>query len=548
MVPLTLFQCWYALSGPRLHRIRDLNGYGLPYVPNNLEKTGDFFIKWMVTMYNVAYGISPFLMWMLYRRNMLSQEGFLTMFKYGISASILLTFSSTLRAVGRLANSDYKRFTTSLYRARQGQVVDIRRYDFDFWAWPVDFYWNEGPRGDPRTDVPLKRIFPAEPEGGRTFIGKIIGAPWSFMCYAMANTVGYRLLYPGTLGFIQTALHNALLQGRAKLVEERGGRRAKIRTRDGNDIDTMFVDRRNRSTHASAGGNPADGQFLVICSEGNAGFYEVGCMSTPIESDYSVLGWNHPGFAGSNGTPFPDQEQHAIDAVLQYATYRLGFPEEKIILFAWSIGGYTTSFAAMNFPRARAVILDATFDHVLPLALKQMPDAIGSLIQDTVVNHANLNNAEMMQRYQGPFALIRRTKDEMISTVGPPNRIKVWSNRGNDLLMSLLTNRYPMIFTEETRDFVLNFLALESETERDSAMADSGLEEEVCEAKFQSFVSALDSEQPIFPLTLEPSSPEEARHLALFLVTKHMRHFNSSHCTPLPLRFFDMPWSPDKRV
>ena len=30
----------------------------------------------------------------------------------------------------------------------------------------------------------------------------------------------------------------------------------------------------------------------------------------------------------------------------------------------------------------------------------------------------------------------------MISTVGPPNRIKVWSNRGNDLLMSLLTNRW----------------------------------------------------------------------------------------------------------
>ena len=107
--------------------------------------------------------------------------------------------------------------------------------------------------------------------------------------------------------------------------------------------------------------------------------------------------------------------------------------------------------------------------------------------------------------------------------------------------------RYPVIFTEETRDFVLNYLALESETERDSAIADLGLEEEVCEAKFQSFVSALDPDQPIFPLTLEPSSPEEARHLALFLVTKHMRHFNSSHCTPLPLRFFDIPWTPDKR-
>ena len=37
----------------------------------------------------------------------------------------------------------------------------------------------------------------------------------------------------------------------------------------------------------------------VICCEGNSGFYEVGCMVTPMEAGYSVLGWNHPGFAGS---------------------------------------------------------------------------------------------------------------------------------------------------------------------------------------------------------------------------------------------------------
>jgi hypothetical protein len=37
----------------------------------------------------------------------------------------------------------------------------------------------------------------------------------------------------------------------------------------------------------------------VICSEGNAGFYEIGIMVTPLEAGYSVLGWNHPGFGGS---------------------------------------------------------------------------------------------------------------------------------------------------------------------------------------------------------------------------------------------------------
>ena len=37
----------------------------------------------------------------------------------------------------------------------------------------------------------------------------------------------------------------------------------------------------------------------MICSEGNAGFYEIGIMVTPLEAGYSVLGWNHPGFGGS---------------------------------------------------------------------------------------------------------------------------------------------------------------------------------------------------------------------------------------------------------
>ena len=38
----------------------------------------------------------------------------------------------------------------------------------------------------------------------------------------------------------------------------------------------------------------------VVCFEGNAGFYEMGCSGTPIECGYSVLGWNHPGFGGSS--------------------------------------------------------------------------------------------------------------------------------------------------------------------------------------------------------------------------------------------------------
>lgn len=85
-------------------------------------------------------------------------------------------------------------------------------------------------------------------------------------------------------------LEQSLLQGRSRLIEINHGERFKLRTVDNNDIDTMFIDRRR--------GTP-NGNILVICSEGNAGFYEIGIMITAIEAGYSTLGWNHPGFGGS---------------------------------------------------------------------------------------------------------------------------------------------------------------------------------------------------------------------------------------------------------
>lgn len=87
------------------------------------------------------------------------------------------------------------------------------------------------------------------------------------------------------------SLAQGLLQGRSKLIEVNRGVRCKLLSRDDNEIDTMFIDRRNQTNN---------GNTLVITSEGNAGFYEIGIMCTPIEAGYSVLGWNHPGFGGSS--------------------------------------------------------------------------------------------------------------------------------------------------------------------------------------------------------------------------------------------------------
>ena len=71
----------------------------------------------------------------------------------------------------------------------------------------------------------------------------------------------------------------------------------------------MFFDRRDSP-------NP-NGKILVITCECNAGFYEIGFLGSPLDAGFSVIGWNHPGFGGSSGAPFPDQEINAMDAVVQ---------------------------------------------------------------------------------------------------------------------------------------------------------------------------------------------------------------------------------------
>ena len=48
-------------------------------------------------------------------------------------------------------------------------------------------------------------------------------------------------MYPGSMGVMRMMLDQHLLEGRTKLILEYGGERFKLRTRDKNDIDTMYV-------------------------------------------------------------------------------------------------------------------------------------------------------------------------------------------------------------------------------------------------------------------------------------------------------------------
>ena len=123
--------------------------------------------------------------------------------------------------------------------------------------------------------------------------------PLSMMSWLMVHSFGIKLVYPGSIGFMKAALAEPLQTGREKWTLEKKGVRYKLETADENHIDVMFFDRRASSDNSSIA--TENGQTLVLSCEGNAGFYEIGVLSTPMDAGYSVLGWNHPGFGGSTG-------------------------------------------------------------------------------------------------------------------------------------------------------------------------------------------------------------------------------------------------------
>ncbi|KAK3854324.1 hypothetical protein Pcinc_039184 [Petrolisthes cinctipes] len=246
------------------------------------------------------------------------------------------------------------------------------------------------------------------------------------------------------MGFL---LGLSVLRGRKKMVETYGALRNKLIASDGNTIDCMFIDRRT-SNHPL-------GKKLAICCEGNVSFYELGMFSVPMKAGYSVLGWNHPGFACSTGLPFPNQEENAVDVVVLFAIHGLGFKEEDIIIYGWSIGGYTSTWAAMNYPKIAGLILDASFDDILPLAKQTMPDSLSPSVTLAIRRYLNLRPGAHLVKYPGPVTIIRRTKDDKVTT----DKLNLACNRGNNLLIMLLQSRYPNLFTTNSTRVLLHMLA-----------------------------------------------------------------------------------------
>ncbi|EDW34767.1 GL12842 [Drosophila persimilis] len=487
------------------------------YESGTVEKFGEHILSTLSVMWSVGYYTSPLIATFLYRRGYFVADSMPTLAKITTSVGLLVIISLVMRGVGRKQSRVYSNMIKALEAARANKTTggasgELRRFDIDFSSWPVDFD-VKSLTGD--TKKPAVTASRREPLRFATL-------PCEVIAYLAINTFGLPMIYPGSVKLLEKFMRPMLISGRAKLVEDDNGIRYKIKTIDSNEIDTLFIDNR--------GDNVGNGKTLIICSEGNAGFYEVGIMGTPVALKYSVLGWNHPGFAGSSGTPYPHQDKNAIDSVVQFAINHLGFSVEDIIFYGWSIGGFSTLYAASIYPDAKGVVLDATFDDVLYLAVPRMPSQVAGIVKTAIRNYCNLNNAELAEQFNGPISFIRRTEDEIIAE---DNHIE--TNRGNFLVLSVLKHRYPKIFGVPQLARIKGLLSKPLEPYSIPAS-----EEKLSMSRLITYAS---DEGKSFPMLIGADYSEEVRtNMAVFLFRKHLRDYNSTHCTPLPGEYFTMPW------
>jgi len=523
---------WKYLFGPCLYKVfqHATNGRKklvYTYQMNNTEWLGQSIINSVSYALSISYYCTPIIAYQIYTSGILtSPERLQYYIKCCMLLCVTLASAYVLRGFGRSQNNEYKVFYDKLQMALKdkNERDSMQLYDFDFSAWPVNFSWNESSLDTSVNENPAV----AEEDGNSSIFTKLLAYPTSILEYMLGHGLARPMAYPGSVKLLQYAMAPALNQGRGVLYEK-GGLRAKLLTQDGNEIDTMFIDNREDITTGK-------GNTLVICCEGNAAFYEFGLMNTPLQGKYSVLGWNTPGFMGSSGIPSPLSIRNAMDVVYHYALTRLGFVEENVIVFAWSIGGYPASYIAMKYPKIKALVLDATFDSVIPLAVKRMPQFAENLVRNVILKYMNLDIISQLIKYNGPVRIIRRSQEEVITT--EPHVAS--TNRGNYLLIKLFVARYPKLLSKESLSVLKQYLSMEDQQGRAALISSiGGISNESCEMQLKVDKSSFQQ----YPLDIgDDLSDNEKVKLVLYLANQYMDHFDSTHCVALPISHFKFPW------
>ena len=223
----TFIRC---LFGPSLLRLNLRPGLATDYEAGRAERWADTILSSLSVAARILAYTSPLVLPWAVKLGWASHEGIFWVGKFLTGLGVVVFSALLVRAAGRSLNPAYTQFISTLAAARQRYTSTTKaamaRYDFYFSAWPVDWQMESG--------------------AGRGGGGAVIEGPGDILPWLLTHSFGISLVYPGSMGLMQTFVERPLLEGRTKLVMEHAGQRNKVITADSNQIDTMFVDRRNR--------------------------------------------------------------------------------------------------------------------------------------------------------------------------------------------------------------------------------------------------------------------------------------------------------------
>ncbi|KAF7988414.1 hypothetical protein HCN44_000987 [Aphidius gifuensis] len=483
---------WTCIWSPRLYSFYE--GSWKIYEPSNTEKYADYILYFLGAVAFLSLFTLPKIGFLLfyklcrcYCRRKTTEERkchrrkklFKFIYKLGrfivIAALIfttILVITLGVRSVARSSNPKYTNFLKVLSKAQESYTYEskqsIRKYDFEFWAWPTDYQVlsKDLLNGKPRVTLPDASIKLS-----------ITTAPFKLISYLISNIV-VKAMYPGSTSIFNMIIENKLIDGRIHL---------------------------------------------------------------------NVLGAKR----SNTGIPFPEKEINAIDAVIKYSIEKLNFTVDKIALNGWSIGGFTSTWAAMNYD-LHGLLLDATFDNVLNVALYMMPNFVSSLTTYVITDYLDLDNSQQLNKYDGRVMLIRRTEDQIMSS--PTGNLP--SNRANYLLTNMLIHRYPKLLdnnNNKTIDVLKNYLAM-SMVDVDSitlavktkVLFQDGipLDENICLTKIRENINNNNGTIK-YPSTLGDNFDSISKqHLVVYLANKYMKDQNSGHNVRLNQNLFKLGWDP----
>ena len=138
------------LSGPALYKIYRQAGrlgqghHGTEkYAANAVERYGGIVMSCISTLWSFTIYTSPFILTTLYRRDMFTPTGAVTLSKLFMSFCAVYVLSMNVRALGRATNPSYKEFldvlTSALRDFKPENKQKLQLYDFEFSSWPVEF-------------------------------------------------------------------------------------------------------------------------------------------------------------------------------------------------------------------------------------------------------------------------------------------------------------------------------------------------------------------------------------------------------------------------